>query len=324
MAAEEKRMSYKEWNDIGKEIRNVVQNAVDSKDFAELNRQITDSVNEALCEIQNAFKDSVSSGRTEQKTKQSSQSAKNSQTAKQGQNDDMRRHAQAETQHVREEGKRVRNKLYHRADVIAQRPKGRVSNVLYTVFGSVLLGLGVLLSLLFSTIAMTGEIELTALWVLVGLVIGPIGGCGIGMLIRGAGDRGRLERFDIYKKCIGGKDYLKISDMAAAVRKSEKYVRRDLKKMIALGMFPQGHINELENLFILDHETFAEYETMRQEVEQRSRTMKAETPAQRAASRDDGAGSGLLKGDSQGERRDPWSGDFGEVIPSGKGRGSNL
>ena len=52
-------MDRKDYNQIGKDIRDAVQNAVNSMDFSELNRQITQSVNDALDEIQGAF-DSVS------------------------------------------------------------------------------------------------------------------------------------------------------------------------------------------------------------------------------------------------------------------------
>lgn len=193
----------------------------------------------------------------------------------------MHQKRQALHDRVQAEAGYVRNVIRHRTDVIARRPKGAVAQVLFTVFGSVLLSLGVLLSLLFGTIAMTGDLAFGVLLVLLGLVIVPVGGCGIWMLARGAGHRGRVERFRAYVNCIQDKNYIKISELAEAVHKSEKYVRKDLKKMIALRMFPQGHISEQQNLFILDHSTFAEYETMRQEVESKSQALKEETREQR-------------------------------------------
>lgn len=329
-------MDRRDLNDIGKEIRNAVQDAISSMDFADLNHQITDSVNEALEEIQLAFQGGKREDGREEAGRRAAEEARRRADYEQRRAQEMRRRQEArrqalerqkerdreqaawqkervreaearrqERERMRAEARRqakeaqggslhqkgqllheqvkaeadyMRKELRRRADVIARRPKGSVAHVLYTVFGSVCLSIGILLALLFGTIAMTGDLAFGGLLVILGLVIVPVGGIGIWMLARGAGHRGRLGRFHAYVNCIRDKDYIKISELAAAVHRSEKYVRKDLTKMIALGMFPQGHISEQQNLFILDHHTFAEYETMQQEVESKSRAMQAETP----------------------------------------------
>ena len=48
-----------------------------------------------------------------------------------------------------------------------------------------------------------------------------------------------------------------------------------------MDMFPQGHINGDQTMFMLDDATYAEYETMRQEVERKSQFLKDETKEQR-------------------------------------------
>lgn len=331
-------MDRRDWNDIGKEIRNAVQDAISSMDFADLNHQITDSVNEALEEIQLAFDGGRRADGRERAGHFGEQEARRRAQYEQKRAQEMRRRQEARQQAIRRQQERareqaawqkeqakeaeerrrereqmraearrqarkaqdgslsqkgqflhdqvraeagyMRKEIRRRANVIARRPKGSVAHVLYTVFGSVCLSIGILLALLFGTVALTGDLALGGLLVLLGLVIVPVGGIGIWMLLRGAGHRGRLGRFHTYVNCIRDKDYIKIGELAAAVHRSEKYVRKDLKKMIELGMFPQGHISEQQNLFILDHQTYAEYETMRQEVESKSRAMQAETPQQ--------------------------------------------
>lgn len=295
-------MERKEFNDIGSEIRNAVQDAIASMDFTDLPRQITDSVNDALNEIQSAIWETGSQGTSRgasqeasQRTSQSDKSAARRQADREQERareaarqravrgeERARAAAAGKTQQTAAASGRTGQQTgqRQRAGVIASRPKGNVSSVLFTVFGSVLLGLGVLLALLFGTIAMTGDIVFGALLVILGLVITPVTGGGIWMLVKGATNRGRLERFRTYVSRIQDKNYLKISDLAAAVHKPEKFVVKDLKKMIELGMFPQGHISKEQNLFILDHATYAEYETMRQEVESKSRAMQAETREQ--------------------------------------------
>ena len=45
-----------EWEKFGKDIRNIVEEAVNSQDFRQLNRTITNTVNEAVSSIQNGLK----------------------------------------------------------------------------------------------------------------------------------------------------------------------------------------------------------------------------------------------------------------------------
>lgn len=309
-------MDRKDYNQIGKDIRDAVQNAVNSMDFSDLNRQITASVNDALAEIQGAF-DTVSSelGKASQK---SGQSQKTDQMSGKGQNqseEEIRRQAREKLRQMEEEIRRRKqaqaaqnagaangtarpsgtsgsaagarpHTTYQQgrpisSAVIAKRPKGSVSHVVRTVFGSILLGVSILLALLFGTLSMAGEMVPAALATLLGLVVLPVGVGGIWLLARGAKDRARLERFRTYVSCLKNRRYVQISDLAAAVKKSEKYVRKDLEKMIAMDMFPQGHVNGDQTMFVLDDATYAEYENMRLEVERKSQFLREETKDQR-------------------------------------------
>jgi len=332
-------MDRKDYNQIGKDIRDAVQNAVNSMDFSELNRQITESVNDALAEIQGAF-DGVSrefdkasqkshgSGQTagqatgQQSTRSAGQYAEERSEVNDAKAEEARRQAREKLRQMEEEIRRRKQQqaadagartaeaaqraaqrmaesagragtagsqphmVYHQgrpvsSAVIAKRPKGSVSHVVRTVFGSVLLGVAILLALLFGTISMTGELMPAALATLLGLVVLPVGAGGLWLLFRGARDRARVERFRTYVSCLKGSKYIKISELAAAVKKSEKFVRKDLTRMIEWGMFPQGHINGDQTMFMLDDATYAEYETMRQEVERKSQFLKEETRDQR-------------------------------------------
>ena len=323
-------MDKKDYNQIGKDIRDAVQNAVNSMDFSELNRQITESVNDALTEIQGAF-DSVSGefAKASQKGGQATGSTSRGTTTAQSE-EEIRRQAREKLRRMEEEINRRKQEQYAqrrqetqekgtaqqgtpnkgttqsrasghtasgqyqsqghttyrqsrpvRSAVIARRPKGSVSNVVRTVFGSVLLGVSILLALLFGTIAMTGEMMPASLATLLGLVVLPVGVGGLWLLFRGARDRARVERFRTYVSCLKDRKDVKLSELSEAVKKNEKYVRKDLKKMIELDMFPQGHINGDQSMFILDDATYAEYETMRQEVERKSQALQSETREQK-------------------------------------------
>ena len=200
-------MDRKDYNQIGKDIRDAVQNAVNSMDFSELNRQITESVNDALAEIQGAF-DTVSGefGKASQKGSQTERSAQSSSSGTTSQanrsaqsEEEIRRQAREKLRQMEEEIRRRKQEqaskagnattgtarptgtagsatgsqpkgqtVYHQgrpvsSAVIAKRPKGSVSHVVRTVFGSILLGVSILLALLFGTLSMTGEMLPAAL-----------------------------------------------------------------------------------------------------------------------------------------------------------------
>ncbi len=314
-------MDKKDYNQIGKDIRDALQDAVTNMDFSELNRQITESVNDALAEVQGIFQ-SVPTGSQERhaskadtgestgqdnapnnhrQTSHSDHAARAAQAAKAAREARM---AQEKMRQMEEEIRRRKEgeprakgqARYTKARTgpgnlsrgqrvssaaIAKRPKGSVSSVLFTVFGSVTLGVAALLGLLFGTMIAAGAMPVTPLLIPLGVVALPLGILGSWMLFRGAGDRGRVERFRKYVECLGQRSYVKISELAAAVGKKEKYVRKDLEKMIELDMFPQGHINHDATMFLLDDETYAQYESMRMEMENRSKALRSETREQR-------------------------------------------
>ena len=75
------------------------------------------------------------------------------------------------------------------------------------------------------------------------------------------GGKFRKRRYQQYLQAIGGRQVCSISVLAAAVNKSQKYVIRDLKRMIKKGMFPQGHLDDEESCLILTDEAYGQYRT---------------------------------------------------------------
>ena len=60
---------------------------------------------------------------------------------------------------------------------------------------------------------------------------------------------------------IGQKQVANISDLARAVGKRERFVVRDLKKMIKKGHFPEGHLDDNETMLILTDTAYEQYRT---------------------------------------------------------------
>lgn len=71
--------------------------------------------------------------------------------------------------------------------------------------------------------------------------------------------RKKIKRFRTYVKTLNGKPYGSIRELAKSVRKSEKFVRRDLKKMINKRMFLEGHLDAKGTCLIASDEAYEQY-----------------------------------------------------------------
>ena len=79
------------------------------------------------------------------------------------------------------------------------------------------------------------------------------------MIDRGCMRRNRIKRAERYVALCGGKSYIDIEELARQMGKSKKHILKDVKKMIKLGIFPEGHLDAQESCLILDDATFREY-----------------------------------------------------------------
>ena len=79
------------------------------------------------------------------------------------------------------------------------------------------------------------------------------------MIRKGISEKNRLNRMKRYLSLFAGKMYVNISDLAQSVGKSTKYILKDVKKMLELGFFPEGHLDTKETCLMLDDSTYREY-----------------------------------------------------------------
>lgn len=79
------------------------------------------------------------------------------------------------------------------------------------------------------------------------------------MAICGNHLRKKIKRFRSYVKTLNGKPYGTIKELAKGVRKSENFVRKDLKKMIKKQMFLEGHLDKGETCLIASDDAYDQY-----------------------------------------------------------------
>ena len=87
-----------------------------------------------------------------------------------------------------------------------------------------------------------------------------MGGCGSRLL-------GQVKRFREYVSVLAGREYCNIKELADRLHKSEKYVVKDLKKMISKGWFTQGYLDGQETCLMTSREMYEQYLSLQRERE---------------------------------------------------------
>ena len=293
-------MSEVQNNNLGEKFKETIAEAMKTGDFHTLNTLVTDTVNDALREAD--FQANLSREATEKKVWNSQRSwqekkreevkteaeiqAERQQREKQQeerrrQNEEWHRQrrerekqweeqrkAQAEQNRARNQAQPVTPRQATAAEMtslVKMEKKGNVSGTLCTVFGGIGLGfsgLGLLVQLLLAAFQ-AASLSAAILPGVLSLVF-------LEMLSYGNGQRRRLQRAEKYLELCGTKMYGVINEMARYTGKSVRYVRKDLRKMLKAGMFPDGHLDNKETCFMLNDVIYRQYlETEKAYLEQK-------------------------------------------------------
>ena len=97
-------------------------------------------------------------------------------------------------------------------------------------------------------------------------------------LLLGGGIRNltTVSRFRAYKRLLGKKNQCAIEKLARAVGKDVSFVRKDVRKMIGKGFFPEGHLDHEQNHLIISDATYRQFEQARLQLEAAQRQQKIE------------------------------------------------
>lgn len=287
-------------NHIGEKFKETIAEAMKTGDFHALNTLVTDTVNDALREAD--FQANLSREATEKKVWNSQRNWQDKkreevkteaeiQTEREErekmreehrrQNEEWHRQRREREQQWEEQRKaqaqqnRARNQAQpvtprqatasEMTSMVKMEKKGSVSGTLCTVFGGIGLGfsgLGLLVQLL---LAAFQAASLSA-----AILPGVLSVVFLEMISYGNGQRRRLKRAEKYLELCGTKMYGVITEMARYTGKSVRYVKRDLRKMLKDGMFPDGHLDDKETCFMLNDVIYHQYlETEKAYLEQK-------------------------------------------------------
>lgn len=233
-------MANNEWDNWGRSIQELIDKAVNSQDYQELSRNIGKTIDKAFSASSEAVRRAANSA------------PKNSAY-----------HYNYTTPKVTVEPKK------ETLPALYGNPNGETTKgILQTVFGGILAVAALGLVIPFGVLSIVGS---------AGFVVGFLAGGaalagGTALLCSGIGTLAKVSRFKVYLKALGTKTSITLERLSRSVGKNERFVRKELQKMIKQGLFLEGHLdNEQKNLITSD-ETFREFERSRLELEQRKRS----------------------------------------------------
>lgn len=268
---------------LGDEIKNIVKDAVNNRDFKRLNNDIKNVVNGALEEVgrsinQNRenYHNRINRPWTNQTgdTKSDNENYQSSKASRTWMGNNKSRDSHGNMNHFSDTHKQgsFQPKGFTGKTSFTV-PVGQVSGILLTVFGiigSSIFGIAAFVLVLLGFVLEGGVFHIIALGLLPCFLISII------MSMNGSRIRNRLKRFRRYISQMHGRNYCLINDLSASTGLSKRSTVNDLRKMISIGMFPQGRIDDKKTCFMLNNESYEQYlklqENMRnKELEDRAK-----------------------------------------------------
>lgn len=283
-------MNNNDWTELGNSLREMVDEAVNSRDFKQLNENICRTVADGLDTLSDNIRKSFGTaegreqngfnGPTRQygPTGPNGQNGRYGSTGQTGPNGRYGQFTGAAGGHAVHPGSYTERRRAEGSTGLSLK-----QNQLFTgTFGAQAGGTAL------SVVGYTGAgITATAVLImgLVNLATGAWGGLITGSMgLLGAGCAGfslmawkgtsllrKVKRFRQYVDGLKGRTYCSIKELAESVGKKEKYVRSDLQKLIRSGWFRQGHMDRLETCLIVSDNTYAQYEQSQKQLEQRQK-----------------------------------------------------
>ena len=238
-----------DWDDLGRNIQEIVDRAVNSQDYRKLNQTITQAVGRAVDMGSEAVRKAMDGA------------ARPASTAK-------------------PEAMPAVVEVKQNLPVLYGSTNSKTAGGIAKIVGGSLLSCVTFLALLSTSLValVTGGslFSISAALTLASL------GVGIWLLCSGIRTLGWVGRFKTYRKTLGEKTHCTLERLARSVGKNVKFVRKELQQMIDQGLFLEGHLDKEEKTLIISDETYRNFEQSRLAMEERQR-LEAAAQKQAAA-----------------------------------------
>lgn len=252
-----------DWEHFGEEIKQTIQDAIDTKDYSRLNQMVSDTVNHAM--------DCVSAGiknggwYRDPKTGQPLYGDKKNTGSRSG----------AENQRYRpNQGPKMSEmRNYSQNHPVPVTPR-YLKGTSVKIGGTFLAATGAvfgLTSVIFLIITLIGSL-ITAFDVVSGLIIGIFAVAFISFAVMtyvGVDMVRTVGRFRQYVSVLRDREFCDIKEIASATGRDARKVLKDVKKMITKGWFCQGHLDEKESCLMVSEQAWNQYTALMEDMKQR-------------------------------------------------------
>ena len=224
---------------LGDQLKNIVEDAIASNNFNELSKNITTIVNSSLDEVHTQIKNVSEAGFNKQPIRDFTNIIKSPK-----QND------------------------------LIRKPHGKVKALIQEIFGYYTGG--ALLTSCFLSLGIAAlKITPIGFFIGAGACLGVAGAFCIRFGIKGTKKRNQLTRFNQYIKTMGDHLYYDIQDFAKRLDYSTDIIQKDLKDMINSHIFLEGHLDKQESCLMITDKVYEQYLETQQhfEEEQRQKTI---------------------------------------------------
>ena len=257
---------------IGDQIRDAIQEAIDKQDYSNLQNVVGQSIGSATEAIGEGLRQAAQAAQVAQE-KANRQAA--SRTAAFQREREMRRQQEQALQ------QQVREQSIVSARFGNEKKEKIIAWVLAIVGGFVLgtYGICTLVAIPF-LIASLDAAGIAAFILLASLTAGG------GVMLRiGVKKIGLLKRFRIYKNVLGSREFCRMEELCGQSGLPQESVVADLRKLIVKGMFRHGHIDDECKYLMVTDEAYSHYRTQLNALHQRQQQQRLER--QRTAQRRD-------------------------------------
>ena len=252
-----------DWEHFGEEIKQTIQDAIDTKDYSRLNQMVSDTVNHAM--------DCVSAGiknggwYRDPKTGQPLYGDKKNTGSRSG----------AENQGYRpNQGPKMSEMRNYSQNCPVPMSPRYLKGTSVKIGGTFLAATGAvfgLTSVIFLIITLIGSV-ITAFDVVSGLIIGIFAVAIISFAVMtyvGVDMVRTVGRFRQYVSVLRDREFCDIKEIASATGQDVRKVLKDVKKMITKGWFCQGHLDEKESCLMVSEHAWNQYTALMEDMKQR-------------------------------------------------------
>lgn len=262
-------MPKNDWNQLGNDIKNIVQDAIETGDYGRLNRDLGVTLENALGNMATSVKDAAIKNLNHfSGSQQTANQRRTVSPERQRQEQNMRGYKKKLVKEAREKFALYVNTSTPRALGILLRHLELHFVGMFGVTAATLGIAGIFID------AVANKMQ-RGMFVFIAAIVasGALG-------IYGNTLRKKVNRFRSYVRTLNGKTYVKIEELAKGVRKSPKFVKRDLKKMIKNRMFLEGHLDEEGNYLITSDESYEQYMQTKKASEIQEKEMQEKEQAE--------------------------------------------